>query len=84
MGFRDKLLGNKKAAQPKEHMDIIEKGLVKIDLVDGNRLLKVQIDNKLFDTLCDPWRETLIIKLLGKKVGFKIMRKASSCPHGNF
>lgn len=75
LSFRDKLLGNKRAVQPKERMDLIQQGLVKIDHVDGNRLLpRVQIESKLFDDLCDPWREALVIKLLGKNVGFTTMK----------
>lgn len=79
LSFRDKLLGNKKADKPKEKMDLIQKGLVKIDYVDGNRLLpRVQIDAEVFDNLCNPWREALIIKLLGKNLGFRIMQSKLS------
>lgn len=75
LSFRDKLMGNKKAPPPKEKMDLVQHGLIKVDYVDGNRLLRrLHIDEKVFEELCDPWKEALVIKLLDKKVGFKVMK----------
>ncbi|MCI02300.1 hypothetical protein A2U01_0023332, partial [Trifolium medium] len=48
---------------------------MKITLEDGNRLLpKVTMDEKLFQDLCSPWKEALVVKLLGKNVGYNIMK----------
>lgn len=75
LSFRDKIMGNKKAPPPKQTMDLVQQGLVKVDYVDGNRLLpRLHIDEKIFEELCDPWKEALVIKLLDKTVGFKIMK----------
>lgn len=73
--FRDKLLGNKKAQPRREKMDLIAEGLVTVDLVGGNRLLpKIIISKDMFKELCHPWQEALIVKLLGKSVGYRIMQ----------
>ncbi|MCI41023.1 hypothetical protein A2U01_0062256, partial [Trifolium medium] len=56
--------------QTKERVDLIEKGLMKVTLEDGNRLLPVvTMDDSLFQDLCNPWKEALVIKLLGNNVG---------------
>jgi hypothetical protein len=32
------------------------------------------MDDKLFQDLCNPWKEALVVKLLGKNVGFNLMK----------
>jgi hypothetical protein len=65
--FRDILTEGQGTTQAKERVDLIEKGLMKVTLEDGNRLLpKVTMDEKLFQDLCSPWKEALVVKLLGK------------------
>jgi hydrogenase maturation factor len=42
-----------------------------IEFENGNRFLpKVFIEDGLFNDLCLPWQDSLVIKLLGKEIGF--------------
>lgn len=45
-----------------------------IDLENKNRLLpKVTLNEKVFNELCEPWRDSLVIMLLGKSIGYRVM-----------
>ena len=47
---------------------------MRIEYEDGNRLLpKVHLDDKVFTELCYPWCDSLIVKLLGKNIGYTQM-----------
>lgn len=73
--FRDKLMGNKQPQPRRERMDLIVAGLVTVNLVRGNRLLpSITISDDIFKELCHPWQEALIVKLLGKSVGYRTMQ----------
>lgn len=54
---------------------LIAQELTTITLDGDNRLCpKITLDDKIFDQLCELWRDALVIKLLGKIVGYKVMR----------
>jgi len=54
---------------------MIEKKLVCIKLEDGNRLLpKYYLESKVFQLLCIPWKDALVVKILGKNLGYNIMK----------
>jgi hypothetical protein len=73
--FRDKLLGPSQITHTREKEDMIEKKLVRIELEDGNRLLpKVYLEPKVFQDLCTPWKDAIVIKLLGKNLGYNTMK----------
>jgi hypothetical protein len=75
MSFRDILTEGQEKTKVKEKIDLIANGLMKVTLEDGNRSLpKVTMDEKLFQELCSPWKEALVVKLLGKNVGFNLMK----------
>jgi hypothetical protein len=75
MSFRDILTEGQTTHHTKEKVDLIEKGLMKVTLENGNRLLpRVSMDDKLFQDLCNPWKEALVVKLLGKNVGYNMMK----------
>ena len=49
---------------------------MKLDYEGGNRLLpKFTIDAKVFEQLCIPWKKCLVVKLLGKSIGYLIMKE---------
>ncbi|MCI92017.1 hypothetical protein A2U01_0113313, partial [Trifolium medium] len=53
---------------------MIEKKPVRIELEDGNRLLtKVYLEPKVFQNLCIPWKDAIVVKLLGKNLGYNTM-----------
>lgn len=59
----------------KEKVNLVEKGLVKITYEGGNRLLpKVHLEDSYFRDLCNPWKEALVVKLLGKIVGYQSLK----------
>lgn len=75
VSFRDILTKGQRATLVKEKVDLIEKGLMKVTLEGGNRLLpKVTMDDSLFQELCNPWKDALVVKLLGKNVGYQLLK----------
>jgi len=74
--FRDKLLESTQEIPIHERQDMIEKKLVRIELEDGNRLLrKIYIKPQVFQELCTPWKDALVVKLLGKNLGYNTMKE---------
>jgi len=54
---------------------MIEKKFFRIELENGNRLLpKVYLEPKTFQELCTPWKDALVVKLLGKNLGYNTMK----------
>lgn len=67
-------MGDKPIPPPMQKRDIVTKEPMPISFKDGNPLLPhVQLNDKLFEDLCDPWRDALVTKLLGKKLGYHVM-----------
>ncbi|KAJ6932688.1 hypothetical protein NC651_008198 [Populus alba x Populus x berolinensis] len=55
----------------KERVNLINNNLVRIEHDNENHLLpKVYIDDSVFQELCYPQYVSLIIKLLGKNIGY--------------
>jgi hypothetical protein len=77
VSFRDKLIGRSQTAPNiREKVDLIAQKLVRIEHEDGNRLLpKVYLDENVFkDIMCSTWNDAIMVKLLGKTLGYKIMK----------
>lgn len=56
-------------------MDLIRRKLFKVELEDGDRLKpKCYLDETVIEDLRKPWRDALIVQLLGKSIGFFAMR----------
>lgn len=73
------LIESQTSVPAKEKVDLIAKGLVIIELEGGNRLLpKVTFDEKLLSELCGTWQQASVVKLLGKNVGYHIMKERLS------
>lgn len=71
--FHDKLLGKK---FPKLSIleDLIANKLVKIEFFDNYLSLpKVLVDDKIMEKLCEEWKNTIIVKLLSRDVGYKYL-----------
>jgi hypothetical protein len=76
ISFRDKLLGPSQETLIREKEDMIEKKLVRIEHENGNRLLpKVHLEPAVFQELCTPWKDAIVVKLLGKNIGYHTMRE---------
>jgi hypothetical protein len=76
LSFRDKLLGSSQNIPSREKEDMIAKKLVRIELEDDNCLLpKVYIEPKVFEDFCTPWKDAIVVKLLGKNLGYNTMKE---------
>jgi hypothetical protein len=54
---------------------MIAKKLVRIEHEHGNRLLpKVFLVTKVFEDMCTPWKDVLVIKILGKTLGYNTLK----------
>jgi len=55
---------------------MIEQKHVRIELENGNRLLpKIYLEPQTFQELCTPWKDALVVKLLGKNLGYNTMKE---------
>jgi hypothetical protein len=73
--FRDKLLGSQEPLPRRETVDLISKKLFRIEFEDGDRRRpKCYADDSVLKDLWLPWQHAIIVKLLGKNLGFLAMR----------
>ncbi|XP_057432706.1 uncharacterized protein LOC130725505 [Lotus japonicus] len=71
--FKEKVLGVKPVLIPEE-VDLLETGVMKMDLVEGNRLFpSFDMDDTAYKSICHPFEDCLVIKLLGKKIGYRTL-----------
>ena len=73
--FRDKLVGKKKISSHGPSIDLLKEKLARVEFDHGNHLYpKLYLDKTILEEIDRPWKEALIVKLLGKEVGFLTMR----------
>ncbi|XP_006606936.1 uncharacterized protein [Glycine max] len=76
LSFKDMCLTGKVPQITRLTMDLIEQKLAKIEFEDGNPLKPtVIIDDSMFEGLYALWQEALVIKLIGKSIGFHVMKE---------
>ncbi|XP_045802696.1 uncharacterized protein LOC123896340 [Trifolium pratense] len=74
VSFRDKVLGTKMHAV-REKVDLIANNMAKIELVQGNRLMPMlHVEKMVMEDLSTPWKDALVVKLLGKNLGYNTMK----------
>src|ERR1044072_1236896 len=74
VSFRDKLVGPRMVEVVDKDADLVQQGLFEIKLDDGNRLLpRCYVRPDILHRVCEPWKDTLVVRLLGKNVGFRTM-----------
>lgn len=74
ISFKDKLMGAIEPLPRKEKVDLISQKLFTVKLDGGDRLRpKCYIDDKVLEELRLPWKDALIMKLLGKTLGYFTM-----------
>lgn len=74
VSFRDKVLGNQSIME-REKVDLLATNKAKVELVQGNRLLPMlHVENSVIDELSVPWKDALVVKLLGKSLGYNVMK----------
>ena len=75
VSFRDKVLG-KPPCQQLERRDLLKENIVQVEFEGGNKLLpKFHIAADYLQRLCEPWVDALIIKILGKFVGYQVLQE---------
>lgn len=75
ISFRDKLMGGKVVPVLGPRVDLITKKLVRIESEKGNPLLpKILVADSVKNKLKVPWEDALLVKLLGKNVGYTVMQ----------
>ncbi|GAU32943.1 hypothetical protein TSUD_153600 [Trifolium subterraneum] len=73
--FRDKLLGNQAPVPRRETIDLIGQKLFRIEFENGDRRRpRCYADDSVLKDLWLPWQHAIIVKLLGKTLGFLTMR----------
>ncbi|XP_057418203.1 uncharacterized protein LOC130712384 [Lotus japonicus] len=73
--FRDMLMGDAQQPSPKMVEDLWETGKMKVTYVNGNmQLPRLHVDKSVIDGMCSPWKDDLVVGLLGKKLGFRLMK----------
>ncbi|OIW03211.1 hypothetical protein TanjilG_21843 [Lupinus angustifolius] len=76
MSFRDKMLADSQPTPVRKEIDFLAEGLASVELVGGNRLLPtVSFSDSVIKEYSREWQDALIVTIIGKKLGFKVMRE---------
>lgn len=74
--FRDLVVSQRQLLSPHPNVDLIQQKLARIKYEGGNPMKPmVFIDDSIYEGLCAPWEDTLLIKLLGKTVGYHFLKE---------
>lgn len=74
--FRDMVMGQQQAPPVRKKIDLFKESLAEIVYHNDNPLLPIlKIDDKVFEGLCEPWKDALVVKLLGKNIGYRILKE---------
>ena len=74
--FHDKVLGGKGGSFEHLEGDLLQQKLAKIVFEEGNvQRPMVCFEERVIDVISPPWKEALVIKLLGKHISYTAMRE---------
>ncbi|XP_057418066.1 uncharacterized protein LOC130712251 [Lotus japonicus] len=88
--FREMVLGRveKEAGLARERVDLIANKLVRVEFEEGKKHLpRVFVADSVIDNLSTAWKDSLVVKVLGKNLGYNFMKqklKALWKPKGGF
>lgn len=73
--FKEKILGKPAAEEDKRVRNLVETGEMKKDLIDGSSFFPMFDfkDPQTYEKICEPWKGCLVVKLLGKHIGYKVL-----------
>ncbi|XP_057432217.1 uncharacterized protein LOC130724970 [Lotus japonicus] len=75
MSFKEKLMGSTEKQPVKERVDLFDTGKMTVEYVDDNPMLpRIRVDRSVIETMCAPWKEALVVCLLGKRLGYRTMK----------
>ena len=76
VSFRDKVLGGTEGCFARLERDLVKKKLVTISYEDGDYLQpKVVFAESVLEKMAAPWKDALVVKLLGKSISFTAMKE---------
>ena len=71
VSFRDKVMGGKPPVKVNLPDDLLGLKLASVSLEDGDRLHpRVMFDATVIKEMAQPWQDSLVVKILGKELGF--------------
>jgi hypothetical protein len=74
MSFRDKVLGSEPVVTRKR-VDLVATKLAQVEHIKGNRLLPMlHVQETVIEELSLPYKGCLVVKLLGKTIGYNMMK----------
>ena len=76
--FRDMVMGQAAVDQARANtrVDLIAHKLARVEFDEGNKHLpRFFVADSVIDNLSSPWKDALVIKILGKNLGYNLMRK---------
>ncbi|XP_057441998.1 uncharacterized protein LOC130733752 [Lotus japonicus] len=69
--FKEKVLGARKASETEEFVNLVTKGVMKMDYAENNTSFPMfSIEPTMYREICKPWEDCLVVKLLGKHIGY--------------
>lgn len=67
---------HRKVMPPRPGIDLFKENLARIEYKNGNPLNPmIHIVDWVYEGLCAPWQDALVIKLLGRNLGFQILHE---------
>ena len=75
VSFKDKLVGCQPMKQSKDRVNLLKENLARMELLEGDRLYpKFTFEREILDQISKPWKDALVVKLLGRNVGYFTMK----------
>ncbi|XP_057456984.1 uncharacterized protein LOC130747943 [Lotus japonicus] len=69
--FKEKVLGARKADETEEFVNLVETGIMRMEYAEENTSFPMfSIEPNTYKELCKPWEDCLVVKLLGKTIGY--------------
>ena len=76
ISFRDKVLGGSSTPTQSLPEDLVLHNLAKIELHEGDKQKpRISFDKSVIEAISAPWQEALVIKLLGRNVGYLLIKE---------
>ena len=80
VSFCDKVFHNKEKPPVRPKVNSLKHNLATIEYENSNPLKPmVHIADSMFEGLCTSWQNALVVKLLGKRIGYNMMKDCLTC-----
>src|ERR1044072_1879345 len=71
--FKEKVLGVAQAGKPPPQ-NLLDAGVMNMTLVEGNNFFPMfDFEPSAYENICQPWLDCLVVKLLGKNIGYNAL-----------